>query len=274
MWDVKVGERLAGHIGSFACLTSNVATGFSRGGQLTSARYGLMTMYRFLLKPKWIAFTLVVLGAAALMVNLGLWQFDRLGQRRDFNDLVNSRTTSEGQPAQPSWLGADADVADAEWRVVDVVGEFEGKTDALAVSGGYQLISPMVLSTGQTVLINRGGIDVTADIPGPPAGDIALVGRIREVPRALRQDGLTGTYLEAISASPPDGGVTELPLPILSEGNHLSYTLQWLTFAVCVLVGWGLAVRRTAAGPRTGLRGGRRSKHQAVPWRDDNPPLA
>jgi cytochrome oxidase assembly protein ShyY1 len=241
---------------------------------MTSGRYGLMTMYRFLLKPKWIAFTLVVLIAAALMFNFGFWQLRRLDERRDFNALVNARTTSEGQAAQPDWLGPDADVADAEWRVIDLVGEFEGKTDALAVSGGYELISPMTLDTGQKVLVNRGGIDVTQDIPGPPQGEIALVGRIRQVPQALRQDGLTGTYVEAMSTSPPDGGVATLPLPVLSEGNHFSYTLQWFTFATCVLVGWVLAVRRTAtAGPKAGLRSSRRSKHQAVPWRDDNPPL-
>jgi cytochrome oxidase assembly protein ShyY1 len=233
-----------------------------------------MTMYRFLLKPKWIAFTLVVAAAAALMVNLGLWQLRRLDERQAFNSLVNARTTIEAQAPQASWLGPDANVADAEWRVVELAGKFEGKTDAIAVSGGYHLVSPLTLDTGQTVLINRGGIDVTSDIPGPPEGEITLVGRIRQVPQALRQDGVTGTYVEAISASPPDGNVAAVPLPVLSEGNHLSYTLQWFSFSGCVLVGWVLAVRRTAAGPRAGLRGSRRSKHQAVPWRDDNPPLA
>jgi surfeit locus 1 family protein len=227
-----------------------------------------MTMYRFLAKPKWLAFSAMVLAAVVLMINLGFWQLRRLNERRVFNRLVAERTSETGQVAQEGWLGPTADVDTAEWHVVNLSGRFEGRTDALAVSGGYQLISPIELSDGSTLLINRGGIDVTADIPPPPAGDVQIVGRVRRLPLTLRNDGGTGTYVEAISSVPEDGGVTALPLPVLDEANHLSYALQWFTFAVCVLVGWILAIRRTAIKPLQSSLQRRRNRHQAIPWRD------
>ena len=35
--------------------------------------------------------------------------------------------------------------------------------------------------------------------------------------------------------------------PTLDEGPHLSYTIQWFIFSICVIVGWVLAVRRSMA---------------------------
>jgi cytochrome oxidase assembly protein ShyY1 len=42
-------------------------------------------MYRFLARPKWIVFTLVVAAAVVAMVALSLWQLRRLEERREFN---------------------------------------------------------------------------------------------------------------------------------------------------------------------------------------------
>jgi cytochrome oxidase assembly protein ShyY1 len=228
-----------------------------------------MTMtYRFLLKPRWLAFTAVVAAAVILMLNLALWQYQRLGERRDFNRLVTARTELPVQVAEPGWLGPDADPADIEWRTVRVSGIYDGKTDSLAVSGGYQLISPLLLTDGSTVLVNRGAIDVTAPIAPPPQGTVEIIGRIREVPSVLRRDGLTGTYLEAHSSTPTDGGVAAVALPELTDGPHLSYVIQWTIFAICVAVGWVLAVRRSATSHTRGPSR-RRNRHQAVPWRDE-----
>ncbi len=42
-------------------------------------------MFRFLLTPKWLIGTLLVIGVAALCVRLGFWQLDRLEQKRAYN---------------------------------------------------------------------------------------------------------------------------------------------------------------------------------------------
>ena len=48
-------------------------------------------MYRFLVRPKWIAFTLLVAVALVAMLNLSAWQFHRLEERRAFNERVTER---------------------------------------------------------------------------------------------------------------------------------------------------------------------------------------
>jgi cytochrome oxidase assembly protein ShyY1 len=54
-------------------------------------------------------------------------------------------------------------------------------------------------------------------------------------------------YVDLIASAPPE--VTDLPEPVatpdLSEGNHLSYAVQWFIFSIAVAVGWVLAVRRS-----------------------------
>ena len=80
-------------------------------------------MYRFLLKPKWIAFTLLVLVAVIVMVNLAFWQIRRLHQREAFNDLVQANAN---QPIAPiaDVLVPGADPDDIEWRRVEVTGTY------------------------------------------------------------------------------------------------------------------------------------------------------
>jgi cytochrome oxidase assembly protein ShyY1 len=59
-------------------------------------------------------------------------------------------------------------------------------------------------------------------------------------------------YVDLIASTPAEA--TDLPEPVatpdLSEGNHLSYAVQWFIFAIAVAVGWVLAVRRSIATRR------------------------
>jgi cytochrome oxidase assembly protein ShyY1 len=38
--------------------------------------------------------------------------------------------------------------------------------------------------------------------------------------------------------------------PVLDNGPHLSYAIQWFVFSLCVAIGWVLAVRRSLASRR------------------------
>ena len=51
-----------------------------------------MSRYRFLTRPGWIVFHVVVVLLVILMLNLSAWQFRRLHERRSFNAQVESRT--------------------------------------------------------------------------------------------------------------------------------------------------------------------------------------
>ena len=59
-------------------------------------------------------------------------------------------------------------------------------------------------------------------------------------------------YLDLIDAIPAPGpnDPTPVPPPTLDEGPHLSYAVQWMIFAVCVLIGWVLAIRRSIRSRR------------------------
>ncbi len=222
--------------------------------------------FRFLIKPRWLLFTLVVGLAAALMVNFGFWQLRRLEERRSFNALVVARAAADPETLDPAWVGPNADPDAVEWRTVALTGRYGLDTESLAASASYQLISSFDDAvSGLKVLVNRGSIGVTADVPPVPQSDVKLIGRMRRVPSTLDGRGST-TYVELISSTPSDAAeVTPLALPALSEGSHLSYAMQWFIFAACVVVGWILAVRRSSRALRPGLAG-LKTKHKAVPW--------
>ena len=131
-------------------------------------------------------------------------------------------------------------------------------------------------TTDTTVIVNRGFIPLGIDVPAPPAVEVDVVGFVR--PSEVRQrgeltDGDDGTplteirridiprlaaqfpgavapvFVQLTSSDPAIGPGDPSPvvLPELDNGPHLSYAIQWFIFAVCVAVGWVLAVRRSLA---------------------------
>ncbi len=241
-------------------------------------------MYRFLFRPKWIAFHLLCLGAVFLMISLGLWQLRRLDERKEFNAEVAER--SELPPVSIDELLAEPGFTpeDATWRRVTAAGVwlpqqvtvFNRSQDGLA---GDNVVTALVQDNGTTVLVNRGFVPLGIDQPPPPSGDVEIIGTVRasqgrrrgeltdeglaltEVRRVdLDQLGpqFPGTvapvYLDLIASDPPTEGdyPAPVPPPELSEGPHLSYAMQWFIFSAAVVVGWVLAVRRSIRSRRTG----------------------
>ncbi len=84
-------------------------------------------MYRFLVRPKWLAFTLLCAAAVVAMANLAVWQLGRLDERRQFNSLVEQRTAAPPVPIE-ELLGADPD--DTAWRSVTATGTLRGSDRA------------------------------------------------------------------------------------------------------------------------------------------------
>ena len=260
-------------------------------------------MYRFLVRPRWIAFTVVCAAAVFAMVQLSMWQLRRLDERRDFNSAVSERLAAEPVPlTDPSAL-----TLDDEWTNVIVTGTFDDTEQLEPSAGAYRVIGRLNLADGQSVLVERGTVPTTAeDAPPPPAGTVEVVGHIRRTPSdhgvLAPADGSAARVMmvQATSSDPADSPeLSPLPPPDTSdEGPHLSYAVQWVIFAICVAIGWVLAVRRSgrtrrdaeirAAAGRDDGRGGdgpradgsstdeasaptkqpARKKHQAVPWRD------
>ena len=236
-------------------------------------------MYWFLLRPKWIGFTLGIVLLIVLMINLGFWQLRRLDQRREFNAAVEARYDAAPQPLD-SVLTPGTDPEDVQWLPVTAVGTYrpEGTVHIVNRSqngfAGDNIVVPLDLGDGRVLLVNRGFLPMGEDTPPPPTGTVEVTGRLRpsqerhfaqlsdpaegtlteaqrlDIPRLEQQiDGeVVDMYIDAFQSNPADSPALEpVVKPELGEGPHLSYAVQWFIFTVCAAVGWVLAIRHSAA---------------------------
>jgi len=236
-------------------------------------------MYRFMLRPKWIGFHLLVLATIVTMINLGFWQLRRLDQRQAFNALIEQRYDLPPEPLD-ELLDPDIDPADIEWRPVTTSGTYLPDEVILIANrsqggrAGLNVVVPMQIDDGRILLVNRGFIPLARETPpAVPASEVEIVARLRQSQeKRLGQlsdasDGdleiaqrvdierlatqlpgeVVPMYVDLIQSTPPElGGLPEpVAAPTLGEGNHLSYAVQWFIFSIAVAVGWVLAVRRS-----------------------------
>lgn len=252
-----------------------------------------MRRYRFLLGPKWIAFHLLVLVAVVTMVNLAFWQIRRLHEREAFNTLVRDNAD---QPVTPlaDVLGPTTALGSVEWRRVSVTGTYLTGAELEVVNrsqdgeAGSNLVDALRLHDGSLILVNRGFAPSISTAAAAPRGTVELVGQLRvsEVRRLGQPSDARGVklteirrididklapqfdaplapmYLQLLESTPPVPGQYPAPVaqPVLDNGPHLNYTFQWFAFSLCAVVGWVLAVRRSAA-----TRSGERPKRRRGP---------
>jgi cytochrome oxidase assembly protein ShyY1 len=248
-------------------------------------------MYRFLLRPKWILFHVLCVALVVTMVNLAFWQIRRLHEREGFNQTVRNHSA---QPVAPlgDVLTPGVSPSTVEWRRVTVDGTYltngEVVVENLSQNGeaGRNVVDPLRLGDGTVLLVNRGFVPGTEALPPAPTGTVTVVGQLRrsEVRGTGQPSDATGVrltqvrridipllsaqlgagapvkpmYLQLLTSTPPEGTYpANVAQPVLDNGPHLSYTIQWFVFSVCVIVGWVLAVRRSAA-TRSGKKRTRR----------------
>jgi surfeit locus 1 family protein len=238
---------------------------------------------------KWLLATLFVLAGTALCIRLGIWQLDRLEQRRAFNAQFES---ARALPVLDLRQGIPEDVSEMEWRAVKVTGEYDFENQ-IAVRNqyygdqyGYHLLTPLRFA-GTTVLVDRGWIP--ADGNAAPAdwrkydepGPVTVSGQIRlgqakprfgGVADPLPENGAklavwNNADLTRVAAQmpypilpvyiqpEPDANDTEPPIPFqpeveLTEGPHSGYALQWFTFATILFVGYPFFLRKQEAGSK------------------------
>lgn len=242
-------------------------------------------MDRFLLSPKWLGFHLLVLFGVIVMVNLSMWQLDRLDARRDFNAAVSARVDLPAEDldtllgTRSSALTTDPALIDLEWRQVTAVGEYLPEHQVSVINrsqngrAGANLVTPLRLRDGRVLFVNRGFVPLAVGFPAAPTGEVEVRGLLRvsqerrtgqlsdpadgiiaELQRlnidrlAVQTPGpLLPMYLQLLQSAPAE--IPGLPEPVirpdLSEGSHLSYAVQWMIFAIAVGAGWVLAVRRS-----------------------------
>jgi surfeit locus 1 family protein len=232
---------------------------------------------------KWWFTTLLVLLGTALCVRLGVWQLDRLDQRRAFNAQVESMRASS--PLDLDSQGFES-IEGMEWRSVTVSGEYDFANQVALRNQyngnqyGYHLLTPLRFD-GQAVFIDRGWIP--ADGNSAPddwrkydeVGMVTVTGQIRlgqskpafgGVPDVPPAD---GSGLEVWNNADIERIALQMPYPILNvyiqpdvdpddntppipfqpeieltEGSHFGYALQWFTFATILFVGYPFYLRK------------------------------
>jgi surfeit locus 1 family protein len=207
---------------------------------------------------------------AAVCVRLGFWQLDRLHQRRAHNALVAAaRARPElqirGWPALPTDSLRDRRLR-AE-GVYDYARERLWHGRSYEGIPGVDFVTPLRLSDSTAVLVDRGwapspdGYHVdqrayreadSAEVVGlgmaapRGRGDVDLMALRDSVPYRLLPVVIQELRTPTPLYRPLPPALTRWPLPELSDGPHLSYVIQWFSFAVIIVVG-SLLLRRQRA---------------------------
>lgn len=222
--------------------------------------------------------SLLVLIVAATCVRLGFWQLHRLGERRARNALAATRLAAPAATLER----ADDDTAGLTFRQAVARGSFDSEHSIVWAGRSFQgdpgvyLLTPLLLPGGGALLVNRGWL------PSPDAATVELApyrvtGALevrgilvpfplpRGAPETVTQrvryrlDRQVAARLLPYSLEPlllqltPSTGDRTLPRPLpppeLDDGPHLSYAVQWFSFAVIGIVGWiALLLRGGRAG--------------------------
>jgi surfeit locus 1 family protein len=236
--------------------------------------------------------TVVVLLVAAACVYLGLWQLDRRARRLERNRIVAERMADEAlrltsAPTDTTGLAYRRAVVEGavdDDRAIILAGR------SLNGAPGVHVLSPFRVGGG-AVLINRGWLPAP-DGATVELGPVRLNGTFRaegvlmpfpaaDLPRPsegfqtrwFRVDGaairrqypypVAHLFLRATSRPVPSGtdaglaaaaaGPEPLDAPVLDSGPHLSYAIQWFSFAAIAVIGWAVVVvqqRKERSGVR------------------------
>lgn len=204
--------------------------------------------------------------ALAILLGLGTWQMQRRAWKEDLIAQIDARI----HQAPLALAEIEKQTGGHEYARVHVRGTFRHEGEQFLwepdprQGPGYHVITPLRLSDGRYILINRGYVTEARKAPsaraeGQAAGEVEIVGLLREpthrtwfapdrggngvwywrdldgmLQSALGPDaGKALRYVIDAEATPtppggwPQGGVTRLTLP----NRHLEYALTWYGLA-------------------------------------------
>lgn len=220
-----------------------------------------MIRFRPLLGP-----TLWFLPGLALLVGLGLWQIQRLGEKEA---LIASVAAGMKAPPVPLAESLRAGAEKSEYRHVQLRGHFLHDKEVYLFSRGpkgavgVDVVTPLVEDNGETVLVDRGFVpealrDPKSREPGQVAGEVTLTGVLRlprrpgiftpapdnaaglwfvkDVPKMAKALGIEvpSVIIEADGTPNPGGwplgGQTRVEFP----NDHLQYAITWFGLALAL----------------------------------------
>ncbi len=218
------------------------------------------------LRRRDLAGAIVALAIAAVFIRLGVWQLHRLAERKDQNAAIRAARAEPPVELPQHRFAAEA-LRDRRARArgsYDYAHQRVWAGRTFDGAPGVALLTPLRLSDGSAVFVDRGWV------PSPDAmhvdadryreGDSAEVtGLALPAPRdrgdvnpAALKDSLPYTVLDIVlqlddTAAPHPAGLKRWRPPTLDSGPHLSYAIQWFSFATIVVIGVMVLLRKTAS---------------------------
>lgn len=227
--------------------------------------------------------TLFTVPGVLILLGLGIWQLQRLHWKEGLIARRDAAVAAAPAPPPPSLTAARG----LEFHHVVAEGVFQNDKELFLAAtsdnggSGYQVLTPLAMTDGQTMFVNRGFIPLdlkerSKRAAGELSGTQRVVGLLRLAPpekpsfflpdnrpdlnlwfwidlRAMaRQDGLADPapfYIDADKTPNPGGwpkgGITRLDLP----NDHLQYAVTWFSLAVALAVIYVLYHRRDQPPP-------------------------
>ena len=185
-----------------------------------------------LFNRRWWWTTLLVIAAVAVLIRLGIWQLDRLEQRRA--DNAHLVWVEAMAPLELTAQTLTEPLETMEYRAVIVTGEYDLENEVALRNQawygrlGYTLLTPLkIAGTDIAVLVNRGWVPSTDYTPGgdqtyPARGTLTLTGIIRLSETEPDFGGRTdptrqpGESLFAWNFANVEAIASQIPYPILS----------------------------------------------------------
>jgi len=182
--------------------------------RITNFQSGVLSILRQMVSGRWVFATITVFLGLAVLIRLGIWQLDRLEQRRAFNARVFQQ---QALPVLNLNQGYERELLhDMEYREVAVRGMYD-HSQQIAIrnqywqnQSGYHLLTPLMIDgSSEMVLIDRGWIPSSAYTAGNIAqynepGYVQVMGIIRKsrdsADFGINRADATGSQVNPISA--------------------------------------------------------------------------
>ena len=234
---------------------------------------------------RWTGWFLVACTFALACVGLASWQIERRSEAVSKIERIASNYDLEKVSFEEvSSLSGDS-VVTYEWRKVELSGNYLVddtllvRNRAIAGQPGFVQLVPFMLETGEVVVVERGWIAADSNLnPSntflPSDASKTLVARVRLGETVSNRESPTGQitginlpeieeilssavekdfYVRLVTESPAESSYPQpLSRPVLDEGNHLSYAVQWVIFAVMGFFALFWAIRQEQEFRRMG----------------------
>jgi surfeit locus 1 family protein len=227
-----------------------------------------------------VALVVIASVVAVTCVGLGIWQLQRLDERRALNRLIRERRAES-----PLLIEVQVDPHPAPYQAAVAEGAYDVSHEVLvygrSLNGepGHLIVTPLDLFSEGAVLVVRGWVPFRFDAApvapaGPPLEDVRVRGWLvpdedgsgppdaDRIVRNIDVEAIASELpypvfplpLQLAAQSPPQPGSLPVPVPLpkLTDGPHLSYAIQWFSFGAIALVGAVVLLHRERPRPTGG----------------------